>query len=190
MLRKGHRLWKRVRHTGSAHHYQIYKKVRNAIVTLNRKNITAYASNIDLHLGECVDSKGWWRNIKTLLSSKGHQSIPPLLHEGYVEIFNHYFSEQCHLPIIANTTLLPTFTHKTTSRLTSLSFTCEEVKIVSNCLSYNKATGPDGIGYLILKSVSKSISQPLCKLFNYSLQKGQFPTSWKVANVSPVFKNK
>ena len=76
------------------------KKVRNAILTLNRKNIRAYASNIDLHLGECVEPKGWWSNIKTLLSSKGHQSIPPLLHEGHVvtsdrdkaEIFNHYFS--------------------------------------------------------------------------------------------------
>ena len=196
LLCKRHRLWKRFRQSGSAHHYQIYKKVWNAIVTLNRKNIRAYASNIDLHLGECVDPKGWWSNIKTLLSSKGHQSIPPLLHEGHVvtsdrdkaEIFNHYFSEQCHLPVIANTILLPSFTHKTTSRLASLSFTCEEVENVLNCLSNNKATGPDGIGNLILKRLSKSLSQPLCKLFNYSLQSGQFPTSWKVANVSPVFK--
>ena len=58
----------------------------------------------DLHLGGCVNQKGLWSNIKTLLSFKGQQSIP---HEGHVvtsdrdkgEIFNHYFTEQCHLKL-------------------------------------------------------------------------------------------
>ena len=44
-----------------------------------------------------------------------------------------------------------------------------------NALPSNKATGPDGIGNFILNSISKSLSQPLCKLFNFS-------------NVSPIHK--
>ena len=40
----------------------------------------------------------------------------------------------------------------------------------------------------MLKEGSDALSYPLCRLFNLSLQKHQFPSSWKVANVVPVFK--
>ena len=33
------------------------------------------------------------------------------------------------------------------------------------------------------------LKNPLCKLFNMSLQHAIFPSQWKGANVSPVFKN-
>lgn len=198
LLRKRYRLWRRFRRTGNPVHYQIYKKVRNAVVSLNRKNIKQFVNNIDLNMGACVDSKKWWSNIKVLLSNKGHQSIPPILHEGHIittdlekaEIFNHYFTVQCTLPAAAATTSLPIFSHKTHTRLASLSVTHEEVKAVLRSLSNNKATGPDGIGNFILRSTAASISNPLCKLFNYSLHKGHFPSPWKVANVSPIFKKK
>ena len=55
-------------------------------------------------------------------------------------------------------------------------------------LPSNKATGPDDIGNFILKSTAVSIFKPLCKLFNYSLNKKTFPKCWKIANVTPVFK--
>ena len=51
-----------------------------------------------------------------------------------------------------------------------------------------KATGPDGIGNIILKNVAKSIYKPLSNLFNYSLRHTEFPSAWKLAHVSPVFK--
>ena len=34
------------------------------------------------------------------------------------------------------------------------------------------------------------IHEPLTRLFNKSLRAGHFPTSWKQANVTPIFKNK
>ena len=55
-------------------------------------------------------------------------------------------------------------------------------------LPATKATGPDAVGNHILKSISLSIYLPLCKLFNYSLQCGKFPTCWKAAKVCPIFK--
>ena len=56
-------------------------------------------------------------NIKTLLSNKGHLSIPPLKHEGRIvtedaektEIFNHFFSQQCQLPETVGIISLPQF---------------------------------------------------------------------------------
>ena len=43
----------------------------------------------------------------------------------------------------------------------------------------NKATGPDKIGSVLLKNVADLISEPLCKIFNYSIQNSTFPSMWK-----------
>ena len=55
-------------------------------------------------------------------------------------------------------------------------------------LDISKASGPGGISNKLLKIMAQFISSSLCKLFNMSLQSGKFPTEWKKANVSPVFK--
>ena len=39
-----------------------------------------------------------------------------------------------------------------------------------------------------LKEASSILKYPLCKLFNLSLSTSIFPTEWKFANVTPVFK--
>ena len=36
--------------------------------------------------------------------------------------------------------------------------------------------------------MAQFISSLLCKLFNMSFQSGKFPTEWKKANVSQIFK--
>jgi hypothetical protein len=40
----------------------------------------------------------------------------------------------------------------------------------------------------LLKEASSILKYPLCKLFNLSLSTSIFPTEWKFANVTPVFK--
>jgi hypothetical protein len=55
-------------------------------------------------------------------------------------------------------------------------------------LDIGKATGPDGIGNRLLKEAAPSICDPLCALFNKSLQAGVFPDCWKRANVIPIHK--
>ena len=54
----------------------------------------------------------------------------------------------------------------------------------------NKSTGPDKIPTKLLKLCAVLIYEPLTKLFNKSLSSGCFPTIWKQANVSAIFKNK
>ena len=53
-------------------------------------------------------------------------------------------------------------------------------ELISN-LSRSKATGVDGISVKILKLVSPVFSHPLTKLLYMSLDKGIFPTKWKIA---------
>jgi hypothetical protein len=40
-----------------------------------------------------------------------------------------------------------------------------------------------------LKEAAPIIKHPLCKLFNLSLRVASYPSQWKRANITPVFKN-
>jgi len=56
-------------------------------------------------------------------------------------------------------------------------------------LDAKKATGVDGIPARILKSCARELSMPLSKLPNLSFSLGEVPSTWKSANVTPVFKD-
>ena len=61
-------------------------------------------------------------------------------------------------------------------------------KVVAN-LDSSKASGPDCIPVVVLKSCESELSYILTKLFNMCLEESCFPDSWKVSSVVPVFKN-
>ena len=50
-------------------------------------------------------------------------------------------------------------------------------------LDPSKAQGPDQIPPKVLKELSNELEALLSKLFNMSLEKGQVPQDWKVAEV-------
>ena len=55
-------------------------------------------------------------------------------------------------------------------------------------LKENKAPGPDRLSPKLLKEIKMEICEPLCSLFNRSLQDSSVPKAWKIANVTPIFK--
>ena len=52
----------------------------------------------------------------------------------------------------------------------------------------SKATGLDNISTKIIRQCADLISVSLCDLFNKSLLSGIFPSDWKCARVTPLFK--
>jgi len=58
-------------------------------------------------------------------------------------------------------------------------------KILLN-LDSNKSAGPDCLPAEVLKKTAASIAKPLRNLFHLSFTSGVFPSSWKIANVSPI----
>ncbi len=64
----------------------------------------------------------------------------------------------------------------------------QEVYEALTKLNTKKATGPDNIGNLLLKRCAPSISRVLTRIFNLSLSLGEFPQSWKIANIVPIHK--
>ena len=64
---------------------------------------------------------------------------------------------------------------------------------MSNVLSWTQKSstscGPAGVPSLFLKMLPE-LSEPLCSLFNMSIQQGYVPKVWKIAKVILIFKGK
>ena len=56
-------------------------------------------------------------------------------------------------------------------------------------LSRQKSTGIDNLPLELLKDCGSIISKPLCHIINLSIRSGKFPSSWKAAKVTPIFKS-
>ena len=52
-----------------------------------------------------------------------------------------------------------------------------------------KAAGLDNIPPRLLRDAANEISQPLTHIINKSLQSGFFPSEWKIAKITPLFKS-
>ena len=65
-----------------------------------------------------------------------------------------------------------------------------EVKELINMLPLKNSHGHDNISNIMLKTIGDEIVSPLVMLINQSMSQGQFPTTMKLAEVVPLFKNK
>ncbi len=57
-----------------------------------------------------------------------------------------------------------------------------------NNLSISKATGIDKISVKVLLAAASAIAPSLTDIFNMSMDSNQFPSDWKAARVTPLFK--
>ena len=53
----------------------------------------------------------------------------------------------------------------------------------------NKSPGIDGISAKLLKDAGNTITESLVNIFNLSLRSGIFPDDWKLARVTPIYKD-
>ena len=89
------------------------------------------------------------------------------------EVLNNFF---CTVSTIDDANVnLPNFELRTNNTLSNINILQSEVIDILNLLKVNKAIGPDGISHRMLKYTSKTISVPLTKLFNLSLEQNIYP---------------
>ena len=72
--------------------------------------------------------------------------------------------------------------------LTQIEVTEDEVKKSMKNINEYKAVGPDGVPPKFLKECSEELTKPITMIIRRSLDTGQVPALWKVAQVCPVFK--
>ena len=142
-----------------------------------------------------TNPKKWWSVAKEKMGNRKSSTIPSMLSdneihntdEGKAKLFNDYFLEVQSLP---NEPESPIFEEQEPPEQTLEMITIlpKDVDDILKCLNPDKAYGPDGISPRVLKEGRPALVPILTKMFNLSLTKGIFPTSWKMANVCPIYK--
>ena len=189
--------------SGKMGDWEKYKKLRNKVNNLKKQAKENFYTNLEVNLTDLQtnDKKGFWKIIRHFVKDQDSSSgnIPPLCLKhangqmGFytsncekANCLNNYFSSISFVND-ANVTL-PNLTLKTNETLTDIQFTRKEVEELILNLDVKKACGPDLISHKMLKECMHTISSPLYILFSRSLHEGYFPDSWKIAQVTPLFK--
>jgi hypothetical protein len=141
-----------------------------------------------------LTTKNYWKLIKTVMGNKQITGIPTMMENDIpipndtdkARLLNDYFIKQTILP---DTNIdLPPFEYNTDARLGHITCTPLIVKQLLLKLDTSTATGQDQINNRILKECASALCVPLSALFNKSLDLGIFPSSWKEAMVTAIFK--
>ena len=143
-----------------------------------------------------LSNKKYWNIVKRLFGNKIKKPIPTLIDnnthyttdKAKATLLNDFFVEQSTLPDPNPNFRLPPFSYLTDKRLEHIEVTPFQVCQVMRKLPTNKASGPDCIANTILKMTSDTLCNHLATVFNKSLSQSIFPTNWKIANVSAIFK--
>lgn len=193
-IRKRKRAYRKAKRTNLPEHWVKFKRLRNKVTSMLRESKQAQTDKIANKLkSDSLSSRSWWSTLKSFISPTSKSTIPPLEHNGrlYSEeqekanLLNDFFCDQTILN--DQNAMLPRITPYTfASRLSNLVLTPNEVRSVLQTLAVGKASGPNGLNNRVLKELANEISEPLCSLFNYSLNLGSFPKPWKDANLSPI----
>ena len=143
-----------------------------------------------------LPSKSWYKIANDITQMKNKSNPPPpLLHNGEpnihpldkAQVVNNHFA---NISTVNNEKEITENLNLPNHSLTSILITEQDVKDQLTNLNCNKPGGPDEIMPKLIKTVSTNLVKPLTLLFNRSLQLGQVPSQWKMANVSAIFKGK
>lgn len=102
------------------------------------------------------------------------------------KLLNIFF--QSVFNIDTDTDELPHIDTKTEERLTTVVFNEEIVTKHLNLVNETKSQGADSIHPKLIKETVTSITIPVTKIFNKSMQTSQLPSDWKLANITPIHK--
>ena len=155
----------------------------------------SYLNNLGNKTNDSSTSqKLYWKIINRVMNKCRSPKIPPLLVNNVFILncrekakkFNELFSNQC-MPI-TNSSVLPRFNFLTDKRIDQISIKRDEIISLVRNLNPNKASGSDGISGQMLILCDDTLTVPLKMIFENILVTSLYPDSWKLANVTPIFK--
>ena len=182
----------------STDYHAAYKRCKNRV---NKLIESIKKDHFKKRLTNSSNSKESWQAINELLNRKPKPTrVNKIIeddkiitkNEDIANSFNQYFSSiGCKLsdnirddgtdPLSFVTPMANTFNFSP--------ITTEEVIEALSQLSPKKAPGIDGISVRLLRDTVDVIAEPLANIFNLSLRTAIFPDDWKLAKISPIFKD-
>ena len=202
-IRKRDKLLKKARISASPDDWATLKRVKNEVCQLIRSSKEQYFKN--QFAEHKHNPKRLWSLIRNLTKQdvNNHASLRQLREGDEVvtntleiaERLNFWFMKQ---PLKLLRTLPPVTASKTNPRdlttgvnktqSTIPQITPQKIEELLQHLPSHKTTGSDGLGAKILKAAAPAISMPLSRLINRCLDTGTFPSAWKSAKVTPIYK--
>ena len=79
-------------------------------------------------------------------------------------------------------------THSIKKSLSTITITEDQVLHKLLDIDCSKSPGPDNVHPRILKEMAHELSGILTSIFNTSIQSGQLPEEWKLADITAIFK--
>ena len=182
----------------STNYDEAYKRCKNKLNSLIKETKHEYFRN---KLSNAENSKESWQTINELLNKRPKTTeVKELDIDGQLIIdddkiadaFNQYFStigSTLSDNIIGNDIDPMRFLAPIDgSSFNFICITLQETIDALNDIKFSKSPGIDGISIKLLKDASNIVAGPLVNIFNVSLQRAIFPNDWKLAKMTPIFK--
>ena len=182
----------------STNYDEAYKRCKNKLNNLIKETKHEYFRN---KLSNAENSKESWQTINELLNKRPKTTeVKELDIDGQLitdddkiaDAFNQYFStigSTLSDNIIGNDIDPMRFLAPIDgSSFNFICITLQETIDALNDIKFSKSPGIDGISIKLLKDASNIVAGPLVNIFNVSLQRAIFPNDWKLAKVTPIFK--
>ena len=141
-----------------------------------------------------TSQKSYWKIINRVMNKCRAPKIPPLFvnnrfilnYREKAKYFNDCFAQQCK-PVI-NNSVLPVSSFLTAERIDHITIENGDIISLIRQINPNKSTGSDGISGRMLLLCDESVILPLQIIFRNILSTSIYPHTWKLANVTPIFK--
>ncbi len=191
--------------------FKKFKKSNKLLDLVNYKNIRNKFNNKKKHAKKEHDrkfeeniknspnknSKKFWKIVKEIMNSKGHNSnIPPLKKDDNTYAVTDLEKAECLASYFSSISTLDDSNIEppnidpiqVDNFLENITINKQDISDIISTLDINKASGPDKISHRMIKGTIKSITTPLEILFNKSLSEKVFPDDWKLAFINCLFK--
>ena len=189
---------RKARNTKEESHWSLYKKLRNSCNNKLRQAKSLYQKDL-LNQNVVGNPKNFWSTIKSIFPNKTTRTI---LNVNYVKeqekanIFSKHFSsivrslKEKAIPLVDFVWKFPLVaTSRTWSFFKVQHISSEFVMNQLKLFKRNKSTGADNLPSGLLKDCRQYIAQPLCHIFNLSIETSCFPDLWKIARIVPIYKS-
>jgi hypothetical protein len=190
-------------------HKASFTKFRNKFKSLYRRKEVEYYNKLESEQGK--SPKYAWNQLQPILNPNKTSEINKLVHKGVtfnttVEIVGLFYS--IFMNLLADFIFLPLSdcldytNHLFTNNPAYSSRTCcsnlfkfrelnrMQVLKALQCVDISSSSGSHGIPTKLLKACADELASPICSLFNQCIRSNKFPSDFKQALVTPIYKGK
>ena len=187
---------------GSALLMQAYRHIRNRVNSLNTKLKKVYFSQ---KIANChCNMKETWSTINKPINKRSKTTTISSLvvdeecrtkSSEIADSMNDYFCNigsrlSSKIPNMENPLLNGDYSiNENHGRFHFQTIRPDQLSKIMNKFKTSQSSGIDGISCSFLKTALPVLAPSLCNIFNMSISRGCFPGNWKIARVSPIYKD-